>query len=138
MNKQPLTTDQASALEKSQLLFMEWRKAKTERARIPDHLWRTAVNLYHTGGISINRIARVLRLNHSTLKAKIFDMPVAAIDPSADDAPDMFIELAPGPVCTDCIIEMENKTGVKMRMRFAGRADPAVISLGKYFLAGVP
>lgn len=138
MNKQPLTTDQTSALEKAQILFMDWRKTKTARARIPGRLWRTAVNLYHTGEISINRIARALRLNHSTLKAKILDMPAAAIELPADDAASMFIEVAPPPVCTDCIIEMENQTGVKMRMCFTGRADPAVISLGRYFLAGVP
>jgi hypothetical protein len=138
MNKQPLTTEQTFAVQKVQMLFIDWRKTKAVRDRIPDRLWQAAADLYHTLGVSINRIALALRLNYSTLKSKILDIPVAAIDSSADDAPDMFIELAPGPVCTDCIIEMENKTGVKMRMRFAGRADPAVISLGKYFLAGVP
>ena len=117
---------------------MDWRKTKAARDRIPDGLWQAAAELYHTLGVSINRIARALRLNYSTLKSKILDKRAAAIDPPAADAPDMFIELAPGPVCTDCIIEMENQTGVKMRMRFTGRADPAVISLGRYFLTGVP
>ena len=116
---------------------MDWRKTKAVPDRIPDGLWQAAADLYHTLGVSINRIARALRLNYSILKAKILDKR-AAIDPPADDAASMFIELAPGPVCTDCIIEMENQTGVKMRMRFTGRADPAVISLGKYFLAGIP
>ncbi len=136
MTKQLLTTDQTSALQKTQLLFMDWRKAKTSREHIPKGLWQAAADLYHTLGMSINTIARGLRLNYSTLKSKILDMPAAAIDRPADDAPDMFIELAPGPVCADCIIELENQTGVKMRMRFTGRADPAVISLGRYFLMG--
>lgn len=117
---------------------MDWRKTKAVPDRIPDGLWQAAADLYHSLGVSINRIARALRLNYSTLKSKILDKRPAAIDPPAADAPDMFIELAPEPVCTDCIIEMENQTGVKMRMRFTGRADPAVISLGKYFLAGIP
>jgi len=134
MNKQPLTTDQSSALETAQQLFTDWRKTKTGRLRIPDHLWQTAADLYHTGGISINRIARGLRLNHSTLKAKVLEMPAAAIEPPVDDASNLFIEVAPPSVCTDCVIEMENPSGVKMRMHFRGRADPAVISLGRYFL----
>jgi hypothetical protein len=36
------------------------------------------------------------------------------------------------------VIEMENQTGIRMRMCLRGRADPAVLDLGRYFLAGVP
>jgi hypothetical protein len=138
MNKRPPTTEQAAALEKVCHLFADWRKAKTIRERIPDHLWQAAADLYHTRGMSINRIARGLRLNHSALKAKIYDMPPAAIEPPAEDASPLFIELAAPPVCSDCVIEMENQTGVKMRMCFRGKADPEVLGLGRYFLAGVP
>jgi hypothetical protein len=138
MNKRPLTTEQAAALEKVCHLFADWRKAKTIRERIPDHLWQVAADLYYTRGMSINRIARALRLNHSALKAKIYDMPPAAIDPPAKDASPLFIEVAAPQGYSDCVIEMENQTGVKMRMCLRGRADPAVLDLGRYFLAGVP
>jgi hypothetical protein len=140
MNKQqPLTTEQSAALQKAQLLFANWRKNKTGRPRIPDNLWQAAADLYHTRGMSINRIARGLRLNHTTLKEKIGDRTYpTAIDPPADDESTMFIEVAPPPECSDCVVEMENQTGVKMRMCLRGRADPAVISLGKFLLAGVP
>jgi len=138
MNKRPLTTEQAAALEKVCHLFADWRKAKTVRERIPDHLWQAAADLYHTRGMSINRIARELRLNHSSLKAKIYDMPPVAIDPSAKDASPLFIEVASQQGYSDCVIEMENQTGIKMRLCFRGRADPAVLDLGRYFLAGVP
>lgn len=136
MNKRPLTTEQAAALEKVLQLFADWRKIKIARERIPDHLWQAAAYLYHTRRMSTNRIARGLRLNHSALKAKILDMPPAAIEPPAQDASPQFIELAPPPVCSDCFIEMENQTGIKMRLCFRGRADPAVLDLGRYFLAG--
>jgi len=138
MNKQPLTTEQSAALEKTRHLFADWRKTKTARARIPDLLWQAAADLYHTRGMGINLIAMGLRLNHSTLKAKILDMPPAAIEPAVEDASPLFIEVAAPPICSDCVIEMENQTGVKMRMCFRGRADPAVLGLGRYFLAGVP
>lgn len=138
MNKQPLTTEQSVALEKARQLFSNWRKSKTGRARIPDNLWQNAAELYHTQGMSINKIARGLRLNHTALKEKIFDMPPAAIDLPADDESAMFIEVASLPECSNCVIEIENQTGIKMRMCFNGRADPAVISLGRYLLAGAP
>lgn len=140
MNKQPLTGEQSGALDEARQLFVRWRKNKTGRPRIPDNLWQAAVDLYHTQGITINRIARGLRLNHTALKEKIFDIHSAAIDPPADEESDMFIEvqLPPDhpPEYSNCVIEMENHTGLKMRICFNGRADPAVISLGKYLLAG--
>ncbi len=88
--------------------------------------------------MTINRIARGLNLNHSALKAKILDMPPAAIDPPEEDASSLFIEVAGPQGYSDCVIEMENQTGIKMRMCLRGRADPAVLDLGRYFLAGVP
>lgn len=135
MNKQPLTSEQSAALEKARQLFAHWRKTRTSR-RIPDHLWQAAADLYHIRGMSINRIARGLRLNHSTLKAKISD--IDAVEPPVEDASPLFIEVPPAPVLSDCVLEMENQTGVKMRMCFRGRSDPAVLALGRYFLASVP
>jgi len=138
MNKRPLTIEQSTALEKTQQLFADWRKTKTARARIPDFLWQAAADLYHTRGISINRIVRILGLSHSTLKAKTLDMPPAEIEQAVEDASPLFIEVAAPPICSDCVIEMENQTGVKMRICFRGSADPGVLGLGRYFLAGVP
>lgn len=139
MNKRPLTAEQSAALEEARQLFSSWRKSKTGRSRIPDDLWHTAADLYHTQGMSINKIAHSLRLNHTALKEKICDRThSAAIDLPADDESTLFIEVVPQPECSDCVIEMENQAGLKMRMCFRGRVDPAVISLGKYLIAGVP
>jgi len=138
MNTQVLTEEQSSALEQSQQLFANWRKNKTGRPRIPNNLWQAAADLYHTQGMTIHNIARSLRLNHTALKDKIGNRHPTAIDPPAKEESSMFIEVAPPPECSDCVIEMENQTGVKMRMCFRGRADPAVINLGKYLLAGTP
>lgn len=139
MNKQPLTAEQSTALQKAQQLFENWRENKTGRPRIPDNLWQVAIDLHHNQGMTINKIAQGLRLNHTSLKEKICDRThPAAIEPPADDESTMFIEVAPPSGCSDCIIEMENQAGVKMRICFTGRADPTVINLGKCLLAGVP
>jgi hypothetical protein len=84
MNKQPLTTEQSAALENVCHLFADWRKAKTGRERIPEQLWQAAADLYHTRKMTINRIVRALRLSHSALKSKIYDMPPFAIYPPED------------------------------------------------------
>ncbi len=138
MNKQSLTSEQSAALGKAQQLFANWRTNKTGRPRIPDNLWQAATDLYHTRGMTINKIARCLRLNYTALKKRTFDMHPAAINPSANEDSTMFIEVASLPEYSDCVIEMENQTGVKMRMCFKGRADPAVVNLGKYLLGGAP
>ena len=65
-------------------------------------------------------------------------MPADAVEPPMEYASPLFIEVPPARTLSDCVLEMENQTGVKMRMRFTGRADPAVISLGRYFLMGDP
>lgn len=138
MNKQPLTAEQSTALEKVQQLFTDWRKNRTGRSKIPDDLWQAATNLYNIQGMTINKIARSLRLNHTALKEKIYDAThCAAVDSPANETP-LFIEVAPPPKDTDSVIEIENQVGLKIRMCFRGRAEPAVISLGKYLLAGVP
>jgi hypothetical protein len=140
MNKQLLTAEQSIALEKVQQLFADWRNNRTGRSRIPDNLWQAAADLHHTQRMSINKIAHSLRLNHTALKEKIFDAThCTAVDsPEVGDESPLFIEITPAPEDTNCVIEMENQVGFKMRICFKGRADPAVISLGKYLLAGVP
>ena len=136
MNKQELTVEQSAALEEARQLFASWRKSKTGRPRIPDSLWKAAANLHYTQEMTINTIARSLRLNHTTLKENIGDSTqCAAIDPSVNNETPMFIEVAPQPELSDCVIEIENQTGLKMRMCFRGRTDPAVISLGKSLFA---
>jgi hypothetical protein len=78
-------------------------------------------------------------LGHSTLKAKIFDNPPAAIG-SFDDPPSStgFVELPPFSVYSECVIEIENQSEAKIRLCLRGRADLAVLDLDRYFLAGVP
>lgn len=139
MNKTKLTSDQITAMEEAKQLFSAWRKNKTGRERIPGNLWDAAVKLFKTWELSINKVARSLSLNHSALKAKIMEAPPAAIQSiDNNETPPTFIEVEPPHIGSDCVIEMEHQSGVKIRMCFRGRVDPAVISLGRYFLEGHP
>ena len=137
MNKTKLTGKQYSALEKVAQQFAAWRETRTKIGCIPDSLWSAAVNLFHSYNLSINKIARTLRLNYTDLKLHITASPPVAIQP-IEDEPVTFVELEPPFAATDCVIEMEKPSGVKLRMCFRGRADPAAIDLGRYFLEGLP
>ena len=68
-------------------------------------------------------------------KPKTLEKPASAIEPVEDNSA-RFIELQTQHVDSQCIIEMENRSGIKMRMCFTGDADPAAINLGRYFLEG--
>ncbi len=137
MNKKQLTSEQRAALENVKERFIAWREAKIGRARIPYELWDAAVALFHDWEMSINMIARSLRLNYTALKAKILEKPPVAVEPT-EDVSTTFIEVQPQEICSDCVIDMENQSGTKMRICFRGRADPAVVNLGKFFLEAQP
>ena len=86
MNKQPITAQQSTALEKALQLFSDWRKNRLGKCKIPDNLWQEAIDLHHIQGMSIHKIALNLRLNHTVLKEKIYDAThCAAVDSPADD-----------------------------------------------------
>lgn len=135
-----LTNEQSAALERAKQLFSDWRKIKSGRERIPNSLWNAASDLFHTWGLGINKIANSLRLNYTALKTKINETPSVDVKTIDDTESTLtFIEVEPPPhFSSDCVIEMEKQSGVKMRMCFRGRADPAVISLGRYFLENHP
>ncbi len=137
MNKTKLTGEQDAALEKVAQQFAVWRETRTKRERIPDSLWSGAVELFHCYGLSINKIARTLRLNYTDLKLHITETPPVVMKPIEDESA-TFVELAPPLVTTDCVIELEKPSGAKLRMCFRGRADPVAIDLGRYFLEGLP
>ena len=71
MNKTKLTGKQYSALEKVAQQFAAWRETRTKIGCIPDSLWSAAVNLFYSYNLSINKIARTLRLNYTDLKLHI-------------------------------------------------------------------
>jgi len=137
MAKRELSTTQSKALEKVTHDFAVWRETKTGRARIPESLWAAAADLHHFFGLSVNKIAKSLRLNYSTLKTHVFQEQPSVIE-SVEKPSATFIEVESVPPYSDCIIEMEQPSGVKMRMCFRGRVDPAAMEFGKYFLEDRP
>ena len=135
MKKIELTKEKSAALESVKEQFSTWRQNRPKRERIPEPLWAAAADLFHTWGLSVNMIAKSLRLNYSTLKEQISQREMNVVE-TVDEPSAMFIELNSPQVYSDCIIEIEKTAGIKMRLSFRGRADPAILDLGRHFMGG--
>ena len=103
----------------------EWRKTPNSPRRMPEELWQAAASL--SKKYSIHRISKALRVNYRSLQQRI--------RPERKEQPPTFIELGfeqPSSI-SECIVEMEDGSGAKMRMHFRGKTDFDLLELGKAF-----
>ena len=124
-------SDLAAALGRAQRKIEQWRQRRRPRARIPEELWRQAAQLACAYGI--HRTAKALRLDYYSLKKR-----VAAAAGSGERGP-QFVEIpAGGPLGLpggmpaarpECLIEVEDPSGAKMRIRLQGGDFPDVAAL---------
>ena len=101
--------------------FAEWRGRRVRGERIPDSLWLAATGLVPTVGLC--RTATVLKLDYYGLKKRC--------DRKADKPG--FVEL-PSVAPRECLIELEDSSGAKMRIHLTGEVD--VESLASSFWRG--
>ena len=123
-----------SPLESVQYQFEKWRETRKKRREpIPEKLWAAATGLCNQ--YSINQISRALHLNYMDLKKRIPGQK-SVLKKKRLSSP-CFIELdwQDHFPASECVIEMENGNGSKMRMSFKGRADLDLLELGKAFWA---
>ncbi len=109
----------------------EWRKAPNSPRRMPEELWEAAANL--SKNYSIYRISKALRVNYRSLQQRV--QPERKELPVRKEQPPAFIELGieqPSSL-SECVIEMEDGSGAKMRMHFRGKTDFDLLELGKAF-----
>ena len=113
-----------AAIGRAQREFEQWRQRRRPRARIPEELWREAAELACAHGV--NRTARALRLDYYSLKKR-----AAAAARSGQRGPE-FVELLAGGMAaprSECVIEVEDPRGAKMRIRLQGGDLPDVAAL---------
>lgn len=121
-----------SSLNNAKLKFKAWRKTRTRGTRIPEELWQAAINLFHSEDLTLHKIARSLHLNQTDLKKRIHQ----AVPIIEEASPPTFIEVAcetQSDFISECIVEMENSNGSKMKMCFRGKTDFDLLELGKSF-----
>jgi hypothetical protein len=126
-------SDFPAAFFQVQRKIEQWRRRHRPRARIPEELWREVTQLADTHGV--NRTARALRLDYYSLQKR-----VAAAARSGERVP-QFVEILPGgPPASrpECLIEVEEPGGAKLRIHLQGGDFPDVAALTRVFREGRP
>ena len=130
-----LPTTSASALEEVKQQFKIWRKTKTAgRERIPASLWQAAAEVFEIGDHSLHTISKTLHLNQTALKKYVQQQFPRAIKVKPEVTPSFIaLELESPLLVSECVIEMEDTTGSKMRMCLRGKTDPNILEICKSF-----
>ena len=124
-------------LEAGRQRFERWRRTRNGHSRIPERLWTSAVRL--AGAYGPCRTARTLRLDYNALKKRVDS--AAPYDSSGQETATPFVELLPPQhACLpECIVELEDPRGAKMRIRLPGRQSSEVVTaVSQVFLSARP
>ncbi len=116
--------------------FEAWRRGRTVRTRIPDSLWAAAVKVAERHGV--HRTAKALRIDYYGLKRRVEEGSTTARARTSGEVA-TFVELA-GPLPAgsgECLVEMEDDSGAKMRVHLKGAEAPDLVALSRSFW-GVP
>jgi len=115
--------------------FKIWRRTRKSPRPIPEKLWEAAVSL--TAKHSISQISKELVVDYSALKKRVL---IKKKDSAASMSPADFIEVNLGPpaAVSECIVEMQDILGAKMRMHFRGKTDFDLLQLAKAFWSKKP
>ena len=109
--------------------FAQWRRTRKRGARIPESLWALAVKLSATHGF--HPTAKALGLDYYGLKKRVAQTaatPTVATPPNGT-----FVELATPLLASprECIIELENVAGARMRVHVKGGDAPDLVALAR-------
>jgi hypothetical protein len=124
------TLDSSKAIDCLRKRFEAWRKFRRPRTRIPKRLWESAVQV--AGQCGLNRTAKTLHPDYYALK-KRFEASSAVQGKTA-----AFMELSPEATgsAPECVIELEDKSGSKMRIQIKGMGSPDLNALSSAFWRG--
>jgi hypothetical protein len=119
-------------LERARRQFERWRRLPKPDRRIPEALWRAAVEAAGCHGIS--KTALALSLSHQTLKERVEAIGPRPLTGAPGPA---FVELLPPALvgAAECVVELEDRRGTRMRIQIRGTGTPDVTALTKTFLA---
>ena len=116
--------------------FAQWREKRSTRA-IPARLWSLATRLGVQHGVS--RTSRVLSVPYHGLKRRVEAAGASSsrwLARTRKTAAPTFVELLPSPTSPvpECLVELENACGAKMRIRVTGESRPELAALSRLFL----
>jgi hypothetical protein len=108
--------------------FQAWRKQRQGRSRIPGTLWKLAIRLATSHGVS--RTATALGVDYYTLKRRLEDVGGAR-----QTSGSAFVELA-APVLAgkQCLVELDSGAGTRMRVQLLGYETADIEALVRSYL----
>lgn len=127
--KQKLPAELARAAAR----WAQWRRTRVLGTRIPESLWKSALELAARHGVS--RTAIALRVDYYALKKRLnAQTPPRRAERTGAAAP-AFVELTPPSLATagGCVIEFEKPSGAKMRVELPGSQLLDLAVLGRSF-----
>ncbi len=125
-------------LEEVRGRFVQWRRNRKVRTRIPEPLWAAAVKVATRYGV--HRTAKVLGLDYYRLKTRVEEATAGRAEVVPAGRAAGFVEL-PVPLARsvgECLIEWEDAEGSKMRMHLTGAETPDPAALGRSFWSDRP
>jgi hypothetical protein len=126
--KNPPTPEQLLSEVKEQ--FRKWRRTRKSPRPMPEELWQAAVSL--SANHSIRQISRELIIDYSTLKKRAQNKKKKAV--AKVSRPDFIeLDLASPRTIPECIIELEDAFGAKMRMHVKNKTDIELLEFVKAF-----
>ena len=130
------TRELPARLESARRRFERWRQTRKGRTPIPDPLWASAVKL--AGAYGISQTASVLRVHYYSLKERVDRKAAASPDVSGRGSGIPFVELGVPARAGhgECILELEDVDGAKMRVHLKGVEAPDLAALSRSFWGG--
>jgi len=127
-----------AGLEEVRGRFVDWRRSRKVRTRIPEPLWAAAVKVADKYGI--HRMSKVLRVDYYRLKRRVEEVTADRAEVASEGRAARFVEL-PVPLprsMGECLIEWEDAEGAKMRMHLTGGETPDPAALSRSFWSDRP
>ena len=98
--------------------FESWRKSRKRGTRIPEALWRAAAEAAREHGVS--KAAQALGLDYYGLKTRLES--TAELCESEAAAEQGFVEIPLFASAPECVLEMEDAQGARLRVELKGPA----------------
>ena len=117
-------------LEALRRQFKQWRRTRKIRSRIPEPLWSAAVKLAEAHGI--HPTAKALGIDYYSLKKRLEKKSASRLKAASVNGA-AFVELAaPAQMAVqECILELEDIEGTKMRIHLKGIEAPDLTALSR-------
>jgi hypothetical protein len=125
---QPRSSQYFKSVQKQ---FEVWRKTRTRRSPIPEHLWKSAVSLAQDN--SLYTVSKALHLNYAALKQRVH--AASACDRSSKADRPKFVEIE-GPTSSfseSPVLEMARPDGTKLKLHLQGLCTKDLFNLARSF-----